>query len=236
MGLFRMKNGIIFDLGNTLVQYFSREEFSPILDKSLKNVSTYLEEQFEINIDNDIIKCKVKQENYEFRNHKVRPLEERLFRIFQLRDLTITPKTRKQIYRQFLQPIFERSKVYEDTIPILNELKLKGCKLGIISNMPWGSPSEPWKEELDKIGILEYIDKIVFCSDIGWRKPSPKIFYHMLYQLELSPKECIFIGDEPIDDVKGAEEIGIQGVLIDRTLNFKKGNCIKNLHDLLELL
>jgi len=161
-----MRKGILFDLGNTLVQYFNRNESLFVLEKCLDSVSIFLE-KLGISLDYDNIKHRIEKENYELSNHKVRHLEKRLFKIFRLEKLSMTSGVELAICSQFLKPVFPKSKVYEDTLPILSELKSRGYKLGIVSNMPWGSPSEPWKIELQKAGISKYIDNLVFCSDLG---------------------------------------------------------------------
>ena len=231
-----MNKGVIFDLGNTLVQYFRIAEFEDILQESFKNVTNYLEDVCEIEIDFSNLKERIKHEGFELNNNQVRPFHERLNNIFGLNNNEISPDLYDQISRQFLKPIFDRSRIFHDTIPTLKELKSKGCKLGIISNLPWGSPSNPWIEELEKMEILEYFDEVVFCSDVGWRKPSSKIFRHILSALQLSPGDCMFVGDDPLIDVNGARSIGLDGVLIDRHLYKSNKRTIKNLHDLIELV
>ena len=66
-------------------------------------------------------------------------------------------------------------------------------------------------------------------------KPNSKIFYKALNELNVSPDETIFIGDNIIDDIDGARNIGCKTILIDRQNNFTnfKGKKINNLRDLL---
>jgi FMN phosphatase YigB (HAD superfamily) len=38
---------------------------------------------------------------------------------------------------------------------------------------PLGGPAASWKEELARHGRLDQVDAVVFCVDVGWRKPHP---------------------------------------------------------------
>jgi putative hydrolase of the HAD superfamily len=57
---------------------------------------------------------------------------------------------------------------------------------------------------------------MVFCTDVGWRKPARPIFEHVLAQLQAEPQDCLFVGDEPGWDLDGPRSLGMEAVLIDR--------------------
>lgn len=46
----------------------------------------------------------------------------------------------------------------------------------------------------------------------GIKKPDPQIFKQASEQLNVSPKECIFVGDHPVNDVKAARNVGMKGI------------------------
>ena len=172
-------------------------------------------------------------ENYESDNHKVRPLEERLCRIFRLPETLKEATIMHKICKKFSKPIIDTGQLYSDTIPILTYLKNSNYKLAIISNTPWGIPSNIWKEELIKMKLVNYFNVVTFCVDIGWRKPAPSIYLSTLSCLRLRPDQCLFIGDDPITDIKGAQNIGIQAILIDRN---KKNNGLNGIARLSEII
>jgi putative hydrolase of the HAD superfamily len=87
--------------------------------------------------------------------------------------------------------------------------------LAVVSNTPWGSPSELWRKELERLGIENAVDTSIFCVDVGWRKPAPIIFKRVLETLNVKAEECLFIGDERVWDVEGARTAGMPAVLID---------------------
>jgi putative hydrolase of the HAD superfamily len=73
-----------------------------------------------------------------------------------------------------------------------------------------------WREELSRHGLDVLLDETVFCRDVGWRKPDPRIFSQALSKAGVPPAECLFIGDDPVWDVEGPLRMGIPAVLLDR--------------------
>jgi len=68
--------------------------------------------------------------------------------------------------------------------------------------------------ELKQHGILDYFPKCrVSAADAGYLKPHPAIFEHTLNQLGIQPEEAVFVGDNPIADIAGAQAAGMQAVL-----------------------
>lgn len=209
-----MKNVILYDLGNTLIKYFEKSEFPIILRQAITEVYNHLLENGYPEMPSDKIWERVKQEDHEAKDNSTRPLEDRLINIFQLED--INNDTIMDLCRCFMKPIFERSFLYEDTLPVLIEMKERGFKSAIISNTTWGSPGNLWREEIHRFKLNEYVDEAVFCRDVGWRKPARQIFDFTLCKLKAIPEQCIFVGDDPRWDILGPRSVGIDAILIDR--------------------
>jgi FMN phosphatase YigB (HAD superfamily) len=55
---------------------------------------------------------------------------------------------------------------------------------------------------------------VVVSHECGWRKPSPNIFNIALHKLAVTPQEAVFIGDSPMEDIKGALEMGFRTVFV----------------------
>ena len=100
----------------------------------------------------------------------------------------------------------------EDAIAVLQKLYGK-YKLGIVSNL--SIPECAWKL-LEKFGLKEFFDVFVFSGDINKRKPSPEIFERALKALDVDASRAIFVGDLLDLDVKGAKNVGIKAILIER--------------------
>lgn len=75
-----MARSILFDLGNTLVQYFSREEFPRILAQAMLEVQGYLSDVGLLAVSEEEMWTQVRLEDHENKDYSVRPLEDRLSR------------------------------------------------------------------------------------------------------------------------------------------------------------
>jgi putative hydrolase of the HAD superfamily len=227
-----MKDAILFDLGNTLVQYYERQEFPALLEQAIREVQSYLQKQGLLTVPADLMWQRVAEENHESADHRVRPLEGRLARIFQL-DPAHGAGVVEAICRRFTAPLFARGRPYEDAVPVLRQLRSEGIRTAIVSNAPWGSPGALWREELERLGLSRWVDVAVFCTDVGWRKPAQPIFQFALTKLGAEPRTCLFVGDDPRWDLAGPQAIGIEALLIDRhgTIAETPGTSIHNLHE-----
>jgi len=234
-----MKDTVLFDLGNTLVYYFERHEFPGILKQAITEVQNYLHKKSLLHVSSDVMWSKVKEENHEACDYRIRPLEERLIRIFQIADLAPSNEVVKNMCRCFMKPIFVRRHLYEDTLPTLKQLKSEDYKIGIVSNATWGSPAFLWHEEIERLGLSKYTDATIFCRDVGWRKPAKQIFEYTLEKLQALPQDCVFVGDDPRWDLVGPRNVGITPIIIDRKAimpQAKETNKISNLHELINKL
>jgi putative hydrolase of the HAD superfamily len=233
-----MTNAVLFDLGGTLVHYFERHEFPAILEQAIAQVQTRLRREGLLRVSEEVMWRRVRDEDHEARDHRVRPLEGRLGRIFQVDAAVRSAVTVAAMCRCFMKPIFARGRCYADTLPTLRTLRSAGLRIAVVSNTPWGSPSALWREEMDRLGVREWVDVIVFCGDVGWRKPSRRIFESTLQRLNALPKDCLFVGDDSRWDLIGPRAMGIEAILIDRGgVTQEAGDePIRQLHELVDRL
>ena len=103
-------------------------------------------------------------------------------------------------------------KPYKDTIPVLEELRRRGYKIGLMTN----SFLPMWMRdvELEAYDLLPYLDARLTAADVGYLKPHPKIYLRTPELLETSPEKAVFVGDRPKNDIVGANESGLVSVLI----------------------
>ena len=124
-----MKRIILFDLGNTLVQYYVRSEFPGILDQAITGVQEYLKQEGLLGLPGKAMWQRVEEENHEAKDHAVRPLEERLIRIFQLDGPAVSTGVIMDMCRCFMKPIFAVARRYDDVVPVLQELGERGYRI-----------------------------------------------------------------------------------------------------------
>jgi putative hydrolase of the HAD superfamily len=95
---------------------------------------------------------------------------------------------------------------------ILEYLKSKGYKLGIIANQPLGT-----EQRLKSYGIRDYFEVIGSSAEYGLSKPDKKFFLKVLEDVNALPQESVMIGDIIQNDIKPAKELGFT------TIWFKNG-------------
>ena len=229
---------ILFDLGGTLAYYYEMPEFPYILQQAVAEVRDYLLKEDMLTVSTEEISRRVREEDHEAADYRIRPLEERLYRIFQLDSSLCSEELTLKMCRCFMKPIFARGRCYEDTMPALSELHSRGFKTGIVSNTSWGSPAVLWREEIDRLGLGQKVDAAIFCRDTGWRKPASQIFEFALRKLNASPQNCVFVGDNPKWDLLGPQALGMTAILIDRqgTIQEAAEKPIKSLRELIDRL
>lgn len=102
-------------------------------------------------------------------------------------------------------------KQFDDAIPCLENLKAVGYQLAVLSN---------WDNSLHKCleaqGLTPYFNAVFASLEEGVEKPDPKLFQIVLDHFGVSASETFHVGDEPLDDFKGAQDIGIPAALLDR--------------------
>ncbi len=114
------------------------------------------------------------------------------------------------------RPLVAAGRLYGDTVPVLEALRDRGYRLGLISNTPWGTPDYLWEKQLRRFGLTDYFAARLFSSGIGYRKPDPRIFQAGLRALEAGADEAVYVGDSPVFDVAGARTAGLKAILIQR--------------------
>jgi putative hydrolase of the HAD superfamily len=69
------------------------------------------------------------------------------------------------------------------------------------------------RADIEALGIGRHLNASVFSSEVGVRKPDPRIFREALSRLGTDPAETVFVGDRLYDDVNGAQAVGMRAVL-----------------------
>lgn len=92
----------------------------------------------------------------------------------------------------------------------LARLKSDGYRLGLISNTMLSGKAH--MADLARFNMAGYFDKVLFSAEENKWKPNPAPFEHMLLALELPPVAAVFVGDDPANDVVGAQRAGLRAV------------------------
>jgi HAD superfamily hydrolase (TIGR01549 family) len=99
---------------------------------------------------------------------------------------------------------------HADATDTLRELRAAGLKLGLLSNTHW--PEAYHEHFLQRDGLLELLDVRAYTSNMSHSKPHREAFLHVLDRLGVAPERAVMVGDRPIDDVWGSQQLGMRGV------------------------
>lgn len=97
-----------------------------------------------------------------------------------------------------------------DVPAVLARLRERGLRTGICSNAPYHPLA--LVAQLDHLGLAALLDSAVFSSQVGWRKPSPRIFEAALDRLGAAAAATVMVGDTVRTDVAGAHRAGMRAV------------------------
>ena len=64
--------------------------------------------------------------------------------------------------------------------------------------------------------LVGFVDTLVISSEVGYRKPHAAFYAASCASLDLPPGRVVCVGDDPENDVLGAERAGLRGILLDR--------------------
>ena len=103
----------------------------------------------------------------------------------------------------------ENFSLYEDALPVLDELHRRSIKVGLISN------GQRDLEEFTMHHRLE-VDAVIGSRSHGRVKPHASIFVAALHALDVTPTDTVMVGDSYEDDIEGARALGIRAILLDR--------------------
>ena len=103
----------------------------------------------------------------------------------------------------------ENFELYEDVLPVLELLRQRGVKIGLVSNT-----SRDLSAFVDHFKLP--VDAWVWSGRHGKVKPSPTIFMAVLDELGVAPEAAVMVGDSLEDDVEGARALGMRAYLVDR--------------------
>lgn len=121
-------------------------------------------------------------------------------------------------------------KIYADVVPCLDMLKSYGLTIGLISNMGLSG-----LDLIKKFQLSNLVDFAVTSSEVGLEKPHQRIFEEALRRAEVNNHEAVHVGDQIESDVRGAENAGLQPILLDRDGNHSGYNGCPRIETMQEL-
>jgi putative hydrolase of the HAD superfamily len=96
---------------------------------------------------------------------------------------------------------------YDDVLPGLLRLKNR-VLVGSISN---------GNADLKTIGLSHHFKVSVAAHQLGCAKPDAAIFHAACTELGVAPEDAVYVGDDVLLDVQGAQRAGLRAVWMNRT-------------------
>jgi len=119
--------------------------------------------------------------------------------------------------------------LYLDVLPALDDLDMEGVALAAVSNWDYSL-----HRVLKMLGLYERFHLVVASLEEGFEKPDPRIFELAMGQFDARPEETMHVGDDPTDDLGGAEALGMRALLLDRSLSQPDEKRISSLTQITE--
>lgn len=133
--------------------------------------------------------------------------------------------------KHFLDEIINYNELIDGTLDILEYLKSKDYQLHVVSN----GFHEVTNRKVEKSGLKKYFETITSAEDAHAMKPDERIFEYSLNVANAKKSESIFIGDDWIADVKGAQNFGMEVIFFDALRENKTEKGLKIIQNLEEI-
>lgn len=99
-----------------------------------------------------------------------------------------------------------------DAVEVLQALRERGLRLGLLSNTHW--PRTFHERFLERDGLNEFLDARLYTSEMRHTKPHLEAFRAALTALDVQDAgRAVFVGDRPYDDISGASAAGMRTIL-----------------------
>ena len=68
--------------------------------------------------------------------------------------------------------------------------------------------------DIRRVGLDSYFSFAISAADVGSSKPSPEMFLEAMHRAEVLPDHAVHVGDHPIDDIEGANRVGMHSIWV----------------------
>lgn len=117
--------------------------------------------------------------------------------------------------------------LFDDVLPTLDALDKHGIRIGVISNWDYSL-----HRVLRSLNVHHRFDHVIASLQEGVEKPDPLLFQITLDRFGVRPGQAVHVGDDPLDDLRGALDFGMRAYLIDRRHPETRAPLLANLTDL----
>ena len=211
-------SGVLFDYGDTLVT-FKRPDAA--LDEAYERIADFLRRRGYPTPPGEVLLRSVHDRTEDaFTEHQRSGRLEEINlvavaeRAYADLGLALDAETLDETLRIEQRAWWEGVTVDPEAVPTLDGLRSRGLRVGLCSNAPYRVRS--MLDQLAHVGLDSHLDAITFSGQVGWRKPSPRIFAAATAALGVTAAATVMVGDSPGDDIGGAAAAGMRSVWLRR--------------------
>lgn len=199
---------VVFDWGGTLSEYAEIELFD-----MWKLAAAHLSRATgrpETELTGQLLAAELRYWDGVKTSHRTGTLQDILVAESQALGLDVSRALVEETAQRHLDAWTPHIRHHADAVDTLRALKAAGLKLGLLSNTHW--PEAYHEHFLERDGLLDLLDVRAYTSNMTHSKPHRAAFLHVLDRLGVAPQHAVMVGDRPIDDVWGAQQLGMRGV------------------------
>lgn len=136
---------------------------------------------------------------------------DKLYEVYSRTGMLKESVNTKEIFKEYLRNLFSLCAVpFEFTEPMLRELKAIKIKIGLLTNGTHWLQSR----KIELLGLESFFDEILICGDTPYQKPDVRVFEIMTEKMGFPPKEILYVGDNPVNDVSASRKAGYTPVWV----------------------
>lgn len=221
MGALKKLEAVVFDLDDTLYDYFECDQHAlnalTELDyASVADIFTFSLEEFE----KARISTKLNFEGLACVS-RYRYFEE-LIKNFKTPDSSGFARVLEAQYWNFF---FEKMRLRRGVETLIRYLNSQGIPIAVLTDQ------ETWIQEkkLARLSIANAVNLLLTAEDVGEMKPSPKVLIEIAKAFGVSPSSMIMIGDSEQLDVEPIQKLGGRGILVASSTGTEKRTNAKRL-------
>ncbi|MBR5741644.1 MAG: HAD family hydrolase [Firmicutes bacterium] len=206
-----MIRAVLFDVGGTFTTVYNSPELRTAFAKRLSDrLSLY---GIELNAPYEELGVRLHENAEAYKHHveetRVELPNARVWSEFYLRDYAIPEETIAP-YAEELSFLYDYERMISLRRPHLKEtletLRADGYLLGVVSNV-FSRSLTP--HLLMEYGIDGLMDTVILSSEVGVRKPDPRIFEIAMDRIGVTKDETCYVGDTLSRDVLGSRNAGL---------------------------
>lgn len=132
------------------------------------------------------------------------------------RAIDVSHLTKQQFRRAMLafhSLFIETVWIAPGTGDVLAGLAQRGIAFGLLANSP--IPGFCHEAALDRVGLLRFFESRLFSYDAGIRKPDARLFEMLMAHARATPSSTVMVGDSERLDLEPARKLGIRAIKFD---------------------